>query len=1376
MSVLHDKINSYALERGLEFDETYSLTPTRTGSATYSSSNKTGTGTITYNSGVGPVGGSGSWSFPVVTAAARFILTDSTAYVTDGDYGAGMWVKHSGTISGGGTVMNVGTLGTNQVGTSFVIIDGPSNTVRFRFRNGNSAETNYGPNWTADQWYYVAFRRLGTAGLEIYINGNLEGTLANTNAAGTGGHNLTFGSNNTVSTTSGANISISNFHIGPSSVFTAAVIKEIYNTGIGIAVVDVEPMVVTTSVAMMPTIVAAQTVSYGASPMTVDAAFADPLLALDFGTTTVYPMEANPSSFVMPTITAVNVVNISVSADPMTASGEFNDPEANIGDDHIAASLDASALFVMPLVIIIKNNSYTASPMVADTTDVTDPTITTQLRGVAAVEPMTARVMSPMPPAFKQLTDDMWYNRLYNQHAVPVNDRIIYTSVANDTGVNVARAFMKLFDDVTSNKTGESTEANRLYSNIPYKFTLNDPSSTETSTTLIWNPSVNNFTTGQIPLLETGYFDDYGRKAVRFRNINFNSGGNSQELNGADRAYTFEFSFKSTKSNQVIASGNRQPITGTGFRHSTIGLLDGKLYGMTNNSGFNSSSTTAAFTFSHPDNYAFLSTVSQANPKLLVGNKRIDDGQWHHIVIQSESEGAGGRVQYWIDGELDIQSFFAGPYMRPMNFGWNSNTTRYQSDFETSVWSYDPGPIVSQRDIKLNYYSYINFISIQPEPMTNASATMPQDVAVVGNRARALYLYFEPLNQFNVTGTEFDISTDPLGGQISVYDEAKNPPPVWYDYDVFPVDVTGRYVSEIVKPEAYGGAENIIPVFFASTPTGSKTLLVNRKGSFRNTLTDAPRYLDILNDVDIAKFDVILFHNYPDQTFELDRTARNESVDSYFGIIEKDIFEDFVKSVRDAVDSGISLLVTNPQLALDLGIIDRYEVVSQLNDKTINQFYSDTYAPTLIDTEYPLGGNTYWSDASKNNKHRLLNTVPNLTDWPAWIWKNVTSYIKDNVYFQDFLGFSRKWDSVEWRENGLQPGDEFLIYGTTNNAGYTTNEYNILAVPAANVKAGVAVTGLANTYVNGLETNENPYKDYVTTIAVRPGDTLNGTQCGGKIFVNFVELATANEYDHAVELLTDERIDLAYAAGVITLTQANQYKASEFNYDRRLAAGTITQSFYNTKLKPWTYNASHDQIQGFFQIDNAAPIGIDFTNPSALVGKSGKSQTTRITNAGTVGSGTFRFNSLPFANLRSGTTFPLMGAYVPSMLTRGFWWLSDRIALSGKVIRPTALESSALMVMPVVTTDKISTFTATPMIANATIGEAGAKNSRNNVVIPMEASALMNGIATNIKPTPFIASALFGNNYRIFTITADDVVVYIHHEDPILYVREDVIK
>ncbi|NBQ17264.1 hypothetical protein EBU24_03035, partial [bacterium] len=93
-SALNTKINSYALERGIEFSETYSLTPTRTGSnplGTYILSN---TPDPAYESTVGPIGGSGSWKFVSKSAGSvRFRTTSTNEWlgVNDTDYTQGFW-------------------------------------------------------------------------------------------------------------------------------------------------------------------------------------------------------------------------------------------------------------------------------------------------------------------------------------------------------------------------------------------------------------------------------------------------------------------------------------------------------------------------------------------------------------------------------------------------------------------------------------------------------------------------------------------------------------------------------------------------------------------------------------------------------------------------------------------------------------------------------------------------------------------------------------------------------------------------------------------------------------------------------------------------------------------------------------------------------------------------------------------------------------------------------------------------------------------------------------------------------------------------------------------------------------------------------------
>lgn len=1382
MSVLHDKINSYALERGIEFDETYSLTPTRTGTATYNTSSKSGTGTIVYNSGNGPVGGAGSWSFPLATAAARFNFVDTTSYITDGDYSGGFWCKFTGTLTSNGTLMQFGAVGTNQVGTAVII--GGSGTDRFIFRNGSSAETAYGPTWNADEWYYVAVRRLGTSGLEIYINGTNYGTLANSNTAGTGGHTIIFGSNNTTATASGTEVSICNFHVGPSSLFTEAVIKEIYNTGIGIAAIDAEPMTVTTSVAMMPTIVAAQTVSYGASPMTVDATFADPILALDFGTTTVYPMEANPSSFVMPTITAVNVVNISVSADPMTASAELHMPEANIGDSHISASLDASALFVMPVVLIINNNTYSASPMTATAT-APSSTVATELIGTARVEPMIVSAMAPMPPAYRSLTDDMWYNRMYSGHSIRINE--------TDGGVNSARAFLKLFNDVTANKTGSNIESNRLLNNLPDKFVTNNQEGSESSS--FFARALNDFYSTKTPALTIGSYDDYERKAVRFENISFDPRIDSREISANARlGYSLEFSFKTTKSNQIIARGESQSTYTRAVQYSTIGLLDGKLYGMKH--VYEGSSPVTSNILSHPDNFALYKANSTTGnpPELLVGNKRIDDGQWHHVVIQY---GLDERIQYWIDGKLDIQSYGSGPRVRPRVLGFNSDTERYQSDFYTSGWSFDPGAFLSERDITLHYNSYQNYLPIQPEAIVGGIADMGQEVTTRGNRAKALMLYFWPTDVPNISGTNlgntvnpsYDLAQSTTGSGDPLDQPTWFPlgttygPQTWYDLDLYPVDVTGKYVSLAVKQEKYKNIRTVRTANRGQTPW-------QESDGFKDPVTDNARYIDLVNDINLSDYDFICFRNYPEQSIELDRFTRNEVVDSYFNIRENVLFENFLKSLRDAVDTGISLFVSNAQLAIDLKIVDRVEEVTDLDklesgavDTALGAHiragrYIDGSPASRLDPINPDVG-AKWFDTQKNDRHRVVNTIEYLTDDATYIWTD-REYYQHSDYFNwgaPDLDFRR----FEYRLNGLEVGDEFYFSNSVADG-----KPKHLAVPFANVKSGTIVTAFADKITNEIAVEvDNPYKNFATTIALPIGTSLDGKQLGGKIFVSFTEHLSANgtnqlpEEYFAVDLATDYWLDIALENDAVTLADYTEYKTR--TYEAKLAAGQISQDKYN-KWAYWSYLG--DNQKTFVGSDTTGlekVIGTLFGELGAPGSKIGKSRAAIATLARRRDAlGRFASNSsggLPWARVISGRIYDTMTVFVPSINSRGLWWLTDRVRLTGKVVRTEPMIASVRSPNAVAQPDRSISINAQTMLSSAVMASNSLSADTNTVIIslPMTAEIEFPFVLKKYNALPMTASVLMRDTKQ-FTYSVEDVTLYVHSKEPILYVRKEMIR
>jgi len=97
--------------------------------------------------------------------------------------------------------------------------------------------------------------------------------------------------------------------------------------------------------------------------------------------------------------------------------------------------------------------------------------------------------------------------------------------------------------------------------------------------------------------------------------------------------------------------------------------------------------------------------------------------------------------------------------------------------------------------------------------------------------------------------------------------------------------------------------------------------------------------------------------------------------------------------------------------------------------------------------------------------------------------------------------------------------------------------------------------------------------------------------------------------------------------------------------------------------------------------------------------------------------------------------------------------------------------------MPTVTVVKVNSITVSAMIggANAPDGQyQGA--SRIVAAFPMEASANFGQMVKLVKPDPMLATTTLLTNTQIITTAKDEVVLYVMHEDPVLYIREDLIK
>ena len=1117
-------------------------------------------------------------------------------------------------------------------------------------------------------------------------------------------------------------------------------------------------------------------VGYISDPSNASALVVQPT----FSRTVEYPHAHAEAFGAMPNVQVFAFGTVTYNASVMTASALFHDPQTQIGENNTVASMDGSALFVDPMLLL--SRSVAAMTTTASTLMV-DPAVSTQLLGAITASPMIAGAMSPNPPAYLNLFSDRWYSTLYAQH-----------SVRHGLPTGFGGAFLKLFEDQNTDITqstpntaqsqdvfnGEPT-LRQLRNNVTWGIANN--TGPENDIRKVVATAITDYSSASNESrMSVGYFDNWNRKAIRLQNIGFRA---KSGLSSSKSDFSMEFSIKTTKANQIISYGEWSSPTSSSSVKTTYNLVNGRVNYMTYN----------AFEVLHPNSVKPYSESSWAQRfrGQLTGNKQINDGQWHHVVIQfvegPEMDGIAGRFQIWIDGELDIQRFDQQVY-DPDFMGSNIEDATFAPDFYTSVWSIDAPGTVSERDIDLHYFDFIKYQPILAEPMT-ASLTMTSENSGRGNRGRALMLYWWPTSSGqnkNFITSRFDSPTYSGGGEFDINMSAQeletidfigNPPQQYYGWDVFPVDVNGYFVSDLVKEQAYGGAQNIIEtdlgggvdVFGGPRPK----FKANRRGYFRNTIDDTRRYIDLVNDIDLSQFDAIFFKNYPDQSNEVDAFAKNEIVDPYFNIRETRIYEDFIKSLRAAVDTGISLMVNNPQLALDLKIIDRIEVVPDLTDGT--GYYSDPYTPTLLPTDAAgltvgTGSTTnIWTDTYRNNRLKVLNTLDRLTNYRTLTYVDAAYWNNDDTL--NYGGPSKPFRGYQYKENGLAVGDEFFIstfyFGNVPNGGGSIPK-NYLATPIQNIKAGTPITAFANQYRQGTNLIDNPYKDYVTSIAIKPGDVLDGRQVGGKIWVNFTDpISQENEYVTIDSIHTDW-INRAYNEGSITLEKRNQLLAQPDLLETQLSQGRITQSEYN-KLSRWHSN-------GMYILTQTEPINEEVVSKPSREGVPEKVLSRKFNKDGVPSTQVTYVTGPQFFSFKYARKYEQLTFAADSMNTRGLRWLSSRVAAVGQNQAHTAMPASAAMVQPTIIAVRDVSENAPAMIANAIhldpVGFAGA--NRNILSLPMAATALITQPVRIVSAAPMTATANTRQDIVIRTTAQDQVVVYVLHEDPILYLREDIIK
>jgi len=1184
----------------------------------------------------------------------------------------------------------------------------------------NTGTTNYG-----DSNWHLAIVVQDTSTLNLYVDGKLELTASRSTPFTDSGE---FAVNGFPGPASGANASLVKFIDNAFVTNTAFTANEAFDAWQSLRLV-----MDTTATALfpMPAIQAGFGPTVTAAPMTATAALPK-----------VFPFIASATAdglFQMPNFLAQKVV--SVTADVMTAAAQGENPGWDIGENNQVLHMNASAMMgdARPLI----PGFWNANPSIAQAAMV-QPALSTTLGALIKAQSLNANAFAPLPPAYFTVADDLWYQRL-----VAIDQK--------DTVGNSSIVFFNTSDNFYVPSTGSVDP-------IPGSgWTVRAPSGARAVNTV----------TNPLPAINGGYFDAQNRKAVNFRNIEITTGAPSP-FGAGDRDFTFEVMIKTTKSNQVLFVGENENIYN--FQRTGIVLRGGKL----------------ALTYSKDARAGSVSANDE--PLAFIGNKNIADGEWHHIIIQNRQTGVDRtqpRIQFWIDGELDIQRY--GNEMYVINrVGYNSIEANSYSDFAISAFGLGLSAMVEENEINLNYLAAINVVPVKAAVAT-ATATATPNTKGRGNRGRALMLYFWPTQNAS-TGIYAPTSSSGfrggvVGNNYHDYDQGSygNDPDTFYqlstyttngankfyDWDIWPVPVVKFFAGDTFVGESHP----ILKDGITKSGTDKGTVYVD-------PVTDNERYLDLMTDLkDLSQFDMICFRNYPDQSNEQDEYGINAKgvVDDYFNLLDKNLFADFLKSLRDAVDTGISLLITNPQLAVDMGFIDTYHEVSDLTGSG-NEGNSDPYVPIKLDNPYGDGSEVYnysqayrtdsgdaFLDAYRNNYHQVVNTLADLTDDDGFIWTDEIKYQADQSEFGEL---DRWWSHIEYKDS-LQVGDRFLISTTpTFNQTY-------FATPLDAVRAGKVITKFADTYRFGAVERVNPYRNYATSIAVEPGTVVAGKQIGAKVFISFTDVVGKQQIGRVigdglgdsieqktVSLDTSYWISYAYSVGAITTEQRNDYLA---DISGQIVDWTTLTS-RNTKY--WTSDGSsiigsssaygdNEEIL----IDTAAAVQNKKTSPRT------RSRRGRVKKVGSTG-------LVPNFQVIWGYTAARLSVPVPSINTRGLLWLSERLEYGDELpLRPEAFEADAFMKQPVITGFKTATVAAQAAVAVGAMIETNLRSAGTSIsVLPLTATAFFVEKGTFVPAEPATAVARTPQDIRTTTFESDQVVLYLVHVDPILYLREDVIK
>jgi hypothetical protein len=235
-SALNTKINSYAIENGIEFDQAVAVPPTQTGTITENTPAYwalLGRSPV-YEPSVGPIGGSGSWRFTGNSANGSRLRNNGGTILTlsgDGDYSIGFWAKANSlrpaSASESACVLYL-LANPTTIGFSVNVTGGSHSTPNRVAISATGTTTITDVTMNTTDWYYFAVTKTGT-NLNFYINNVLKASRTNMQTANASVQNWA-----DASPIDGYEVNISNWYYASTSVIGPTQIAEIWTAGSGI--------------------------------------------------------------------------------------------------------------------------------------------------------------------------------------------------------------------------------------------------------------------------------------------------------------------------------------------------------------------------------------------------------------------------------------------------------------------------------------------------------------------------------------------------------------------------------------------------------------------------------------------------------------------------------------------------------------------------------------------------------------------------------------------------------------------------------------------------------------------------------------------------------------------------------------------------------------------------------------------------------------------------------------------------------------------------------------------------------------------------------------------------------------------------------------